>query len=110
MVGVGSTIVGASFGVSAGGIGVFVGNGIGVCEAVGGTSVGGSVSVLVGIGVRVGIDVLVCVGVGVMLFSAKDAAVLGPPTEGFVPQSIGVLRHLVTSVCKAAGSHALKKS
>jgi hypothetical protein len=106
MVGVGSTSVGASVGVSAGGIGVFVGNGMGV--SVGGTLVGRSVGVRVGIGVLVDIGVLVLVGMSV--FVGMDPALLDPLTEGFVPQSTGVFRHLVTSVCKAAGSHALKKS
>jgi hypothetical protein len=105
-------MVGTSVGVSAGAIGVSVGNGMGVCVAVDGTSGGMSVGVLVGMGVfvLVGMDVFVIVSVGVMVFVGRDAAILSPPTEGLVPQSVSVLRHFVTSICKAAGSHALKKS
>jgi hypothetical protein len=32
------------------------------------------------------------------------------PTEGFVPQSIPALMHVVIRLCKADGSQALKKS
>lgn len=100
MVGAGSSIVGASVGVSAGGIGVSDGKGMGVL--VGGTFVGSSVGVLVGIGV--------VVLVGVTVIVEADAADLCALTVGFVPQSTWVLRHLVTRVCKAEGSQALKKS
>jgi hypothetical protein len=106
MVGAGCSIVGASVGVSAGGIGVSDGKGMGVL--VDGTFVGGSVGVLVGIGVLVNIGVVVLVGVAVIV--EADAADLCALTVGFVPQSTWVLRHLVTRVCKAEGSQALKKS
>jgi len=64
--------------------------------------VGRLVGVLVGIGVFVfvGIDVLVRMGV----------AVFCVPMEGFVPQSTCAFMQFVTSVCKTAGSQALKKS
>jgi len=109
-------MVGASVGTSSVGTGVSVGNGMGVL--VGGASVGRSVGVLVGSGVLVGIGVLVLVGMGVFVLVAMgvivsigiEAAMLRLLMEGFVPQSTGVLRHFVTSVCKTAGSQALKKS
>jgi hypothetical protein len=65
---------------------------MGVCAAVDGTSVGMSVGVLVGMGVfvLVGMDVFVIVSVGVMVFVGRDAAILSPPTEGLVPQSVSV--------------------
>ena len=103
-------MVGTSVGVSAGGIGVSVGNGMGVCVAVGGISVGRSVGVLVGRGVLVLVGSSVFVMVGISVLVGSEAAMLRPLVEGFVPQSTGVLRHFVTSICKAAGSHALKKS
>ena len=105
-------MVGSSVGVSAGAIGVFVGNGMGVCVAVGGISVGRFVGVRVGMGVLVlvGSGVFVTVDVGVTVYVGRGSATLNPPTEGLVPQSVSVLRHFVTSICKAAGSHALKKS
>ena len=103
-------MVGASVGTSSVGIGVSVGNGMGVL--VGGTSVGRSVGVLVGIGVLVlvGMAVFVLLGMGVIVSIGIEAAMLRLLIEGFVPQSTGVLRHFVTSVCKTAGSQALKKS
>ena len=54
--------------------------------------------------------VLVVVVVGMSVFVGMAAALLRPLTDGFVPQSMFPLRHLVTSACKTAGSHALKKS
>ena len=97
-------MVGTSVGTSVGGIAVFVGNGCGVL-----VGSGASVGILVGmsVGVLVGSGVFVVVGMSV--FAGMDA-LLRPPTEGFVPQSMFPLRHLVTRACKAAGSHALKKS
>ena len=92
---VGSSMGETSVGTSVGGIAVFVGNGCGV---------------LVGmmVGILVGIPVIV--GVGMSVFVGMAAALLRPLTEGFVPQSTFPLRHRVTSACKTAGSHALKKS
>jgi hypothetical protein len=63
-----------------------------------------------GVFVLVGSSVFIIVGVGVIVFVGMDAAAISPPTEGLVPQSFSALRHFVTSICKAAGSHALKKS
>ena len=98
---VGSTIVGTSVGRSVGGSAVFVGMGCGVLVGMG-ASVGMLVGILVGISVTV--------GVGISVFVGMAAALLRPLTEGFVPQSMFPLRHLVTSACKTAGSQALKKS
>lgn len=66
--------------------------------------------ILVGmlVGVLVGSGVVVIVGMSV--FVGMGVAVPRPLNEGFVPQSICALRHFVTRACKAAGSHALKKS
>lgn len=97
---VGSTIVGISVGRSVGGIAVFVDIGCGVLVGMG-ASVGMAVGVRLGMGVLVVLVMSVFIGVG---------ALLRPPTEGFVPQSMFPLRHLVTRASKAAGSQALKKS
>ena len=100
--------VGGSVGASVGGNGVSVGNGIGVF--VGASSVGSSVGVCVGSGVPVGMVVTIVVGVGVNMFVGSDSAIRSTLMEGFVPQSTCVLRQFVTSLSKAAGSQALKKS
>jgi hypothetical protein len=72
----------------------------------GGRSVGMSVGMSVGVLVGSGVFVIV----GMSVFVGLIAAVLRPLNEGFVPQLTCALRQFVTSACKTAGSHALKKS
>jgi len=102
---VGSTVGGISVGLS---VGTSVAGGALV-------KVGATVSVGMGSGVFVGRPVSVLVGIALfvviaVLITGKSADVVIPLREGFVPQSTCALMQFVTSVCKTAGSQALKKS